>query len=199
MKKSSSPNYSSSWKDKPKKEGSSSNSKEEASIKKPIPTTSSSTSKSRDIKCFRCLGKGHIASECPNKKTMVVRDNGSISSEEISSHSSSSSDEENDGAAYAQDGDLLVREQLISSVKEIVAKFDLTAAEALLFVQISISAKGDRAFCSEECRQKKIFMDEEGMKRNHCSFSATAAASNRSKPRKNGGKDTASVAGRLAC
>ncbi|KAG6506791.1 hypothetical protein ZIOFF_032121 [Zingiber officinale] len=91
------------------------------------------------------------------------------------------------------------REQLISSVKEIVAKFDLTAAEALLFVQISISAKGDRAFCSEECRQKQIFMDEEGMKRNHCSFSATAAASNRSKPRKNGGKDTASVAGRLAC
>ncbi|XP_042397174.1 FCS-Like Zinc finger 3-like [Zingiber officinale] len=59
--------------------------------------------------------------------------------------------------------------------------------------------RGDRAFCSEECRQKKIFMDEEGMKRNHCSFSATAAASNRSKPRKNGGKDTASVAGRLAC
>ncbi|KAG6510355.1 hypothetical protein ZIOFF_028365 [Zingiber officinale] len=108
MKKSSSPNYSSSWKDKPKKEGSSSNSKEAASTKKPIPTTSSSTSKSRDIKCFRCLGKGHIASECPNKKTMVVRDNGSISSEEIASHSSSSSDEENDGVAYAQDGDLLV-------------------------------------------------------------------------------------------
>ncbi|XP_042423751.1 uncharacterized protein LOC122011425, partial [Zingiber officinale] len=115
MKKSSSPNYSSSWKDKPKKEGSSSNSKEEASIKKPIPTTSSSTSKSRDIKCFRCLGKGHIASECPNKKTMVVRDNGSISSEEISSHSSSSSDEENDGAAYAQDGDLLVVRRLLGS------------------------------------------------------------------------------------
>ncbi|XP_042444031.1 uncharacterized protein LOC122029149, partial [Zingiber officinale] len=115
MKKSSSPNYSSSWKDKPKKEGSSSNSKEEASIKKPIPATSSSTSKSRDIKCFRCLGKGHIASECPNKKTMVVRDNGSISSEEISSHSSSSSDEENDGAAYAQDGDLLVVRRLLGS------------------------------------------------------------------------------------
>ncbi|XP_042446204.1 uncharacterized protein LOC122031159, partial [Zingiber officinale] len=115
MKKSSSPNYSSSWKDKPKKEGSSSNSKEAASTKKPIPTTSSSTSKSRDIKCFRCLGKGHIASECLNKKTMVVRDNGSISSEEITSHSSSSSDEENDGAAYAQDGDLLVVRRLLGS------------------------------------------------------------------------------------
>ena len=72
MKKSSSSNYSLSWKDKPKKEGSSSNSKEVTNTKKPIPTTSSSTSKSRDIKCFRCLGKGHIASECPNKKTMVV-------------------------------------------------------------------------------------------------------------------------------
>ncbi|XP_074570603.1 uncharacterized protein LOC141827283 [Curcuma longa] len=115
MKKPSSSNYSSSWKDKPKKEGSSSNSKEVTSTKKPFPTTSSSTSKSRDIKCFKCLGKGHIASECPNKKTMVVRDNGSISSEEISSHSSSSSDEEHDGAAYAQDGDLLVVRRLLGS------------------------------------------------------------------------------------
>ncbi|KAG6521317.1 hypothetical protein ZIOFF_018432 [Zingiber officinale] len=128
MKKSSSPNYSSSWKDKPKMEGSSSNSKEAASTKKHIPTTSSSTSKSRDIKCFRYLGKGHIASECPNKKTMVVRDNGSISSEEISSHSSSSSDEENDGVAYAQDGDLLVHHYYISEVRARSLRFpDLIA------------------------------------------------------------------------
>ena len=28
---------------------------------------------SRDIQCFKCLGRGHIASQCPNKRTMVLR------------------------------------------------------------------------------------------------------------------------------
>uniref|UniRef100_A0A2N9HAA5 CCHC-type domain-containing protein n=1 Tax=Fagus sylvatica TaxID=28930 RepID=A0A2N9HAA5_FAGSY len=27
----------------------------------------------RDIKCFRCLEIGHIASQCPNKRTMIAR------------------------------------------------------------------------------------------------------------------------------
>ncbi|XP_073267795.1 uncharacterized protein [Populus alba] len=30
----------------------------------------------RDIKCFKCLGKGHIASQCPNRRVMLTRDNG---------------------------------------------------------------------------------------------------------------------------
>ena len=25
------------------------------------------------IKCFKCLGRGHIASQCPTKKTMITR------------------------------------------------------------------------------------------------------------------------------
>ncbi|XP_048229542.1 LOW QUALITY PROTEIN: uncharacterized protein LOC125370017, partial [Ricinus communis] len=34
----------------------------------------------RGIKCFKCLGHGHIARECPNKKAMILR-NGDIESE----------------------------------------------------------------------------------------------------------------------
>nr|KYP53933.1 Transposon Ty3-G Gag-Pol polyprotein [Cajanus cajan] len=34
---------------------------------------SSKESKSSDIKCFKCLGRGHIASQCPTKKTMILR------------------------------------------------------------------------------------------------------------------------------
>ncbi|XP_052483251.1 uncharacterized protein LOC128036927 [Gossypium raimondii] len=37
---------------------------------------------SRDIKCFKCQGRGHIASQCPNRRVMVVRSNGEIESED---------------------------------------------------------------------------------------------------------------------
>jgi hypothetical protein len=31
--------------------------------------------RNRDIKCFKCLGSGHITSQCPNKQVMVMQDN----------------------------------------------------------------------------------------------------------------------------
>ena len=34
----------------------------------------------RGIRCFKCLGHGHVARECPNRKTMIMRD-GDIESE----------------------------------------------------------------------------------------------------------------------
>ena len=42
----------------------------------------SSTSRNRDIKCFKCQGRGHIASQCPNKRVMVLRDDGEIETED---------------------------------------------------------------------------------------------------------------------
>ncbi|KAL4360763.1 hypothetical protein GQ457_04G020130 [Hibiscus cannabinus] len=35
----------------------------------------------RDILCFKCLGRGHIASQCPNRRTMLLLDSGEIESE----------------------------------------------------------------------------------------------------------------------
>ncbi|KAL4361689.1 hypothetical protein GQ457_04G022750 [Hibiscus cannabinus] len=32
--------------------------------------------RSRDVQCFKCLGRGHIASQCPNRNTMLIRDDG---------------------------------------------------------------------------------------------------------------------------
>jgi len=41
----------------------------------------SQPTRDRDIKCFKCLGKGHIASQCPNRRVMLTRDNGEVESE----------------------------------------------------------------------------------------------------------------------
>ena len=36
------------------------------------------TARNHDIKCFKCQGRGHIARQCPNKRVMVMRDDGEI-------------------------------------------------------------------------------------------------------------------------
>jgi hypothetical protein len=38
----------------------------------------SQPTRDRDIKCFKCLGKGHIVSQCPNRRVMLIRDNGEV-------------------------------------------------------------------------------------------------------------------------
>ncbi|KAL4318150.1 hypothetical protein GQ457_18G010020 [Hibiscus cannabinus] len=37
---------------------------------------------SRDVQCFKCLGRGHIASQCPNRNTMLLQDDGEIETDQ---------------------------------------------------------------------------------------------------------------------
>ena len=63
-------------------------------IEKPTPKTSSQA-RTSNIKCFKCLGRGHVASQCPTKKTMIMRGQDIYSiQEEITSSSSSSGNED---------------------------------------------------------------------------------------------------------
>ena len=77
--------------------------------------TDSFANRSRDIKCFKCLGRGHIASQCPNRNVMVVRANGEIESEEEELEDEPKivfeSDEE---VEHALDGELLVVKRSLS-------------------------------------------------------------------------------------
>ncbi|XP_073133430.1 uncharacterized protein [Henckelia pumila] len=44
-------------------------------------TSETCNARSRDIKCFRCQGIGHISSQCPNKKLMIINACGDVESE----------------------------------------------------------------------------------------------------------------------
>ena len=50
--------------------------------------------KTSSIKCFKCLGRGHITSQCPTKKTMIMRGQDIYSSQDEATTSPSSSESE---------------------------------------------------------------------------------------------------------
>ncbi|KAK9177819.1 hypothetical protein WN943_027008 [Citrus x changshan-huyou] len=77
-------------------------------------------SRNRDIKCFKCLGTGHIASQCPNKRVMILRDDGDVETESKSDDDPMPPLEDaNDGVEYPVDGKLMVaRRALNMQVKE---------------------------------------------------------------------------------
>ena len=74
----------------------------------------SSTSRNCDIMCFKCQGRGHIASQCLNKRVMVMRDNGEIKTNNESDCDSMPSLEDAEGEEYNVQGELLVVRRALS-------------------------------------------------------------------------------------
>jgi len=58
------------------------------------PPKASMQEKTSYIKCFKCLGRGHITSQCPTKKTMIMRGQDIYSSQDEATTSPSSSESE---------------------------------------------------------------------------------------------------------
>ncbi|XP_048619950.1 uncharacterized protein LOC125590429 [Brassica napus] len=71
----------------------------------------STSTKTRNIKCFKCHGFGHYANECTNKKVMTILANGEVISEE--EDAGQESDEE--GVEYPVRGELLVTRRLLNA------------------------------------------------------------------------------------
>ncbi|XP_073154066.1 uncharacterized protein [Henckelia pumila] len=73
----------------------------------------------RDIKCFRCQGLGHIASPCPNKKLMIVNVCGDVESEseeDIENYDDMPALEDLDDEGYgAVIGELLVTRRVLNA------------------------------------------------------------------------------------
>jgi hypothetical protein len=82
------------------------------------PKVESQPSWNRDIKCFECLGSGHIASQCPNRRVMIMRDNG-----EVMTESEDDSDgmpelvdaSDDDGVVYPVTGESLVAKRALNT------------------------------------------------------------------------------------
>jgi hypothetical protein len=75
------------------------------------PKVESQPSRNRDIKCFKCLGSGHIASQCPNRRVMIMRNNGEVmtKSEDDSDRMPELVDaSDDDGVVYPVTGESLV-------------------------------------------------------------------------------------------
>ncbi|RDX83909.1 hypothetical protein CR513_35117, partial [Mucuna pruriens] len=73
----------------------------------------SKATKKSNIKCFKCLGKGHIASQCLNKRTMILIYGGDIDSETSTSRSEGYSNKE-----VSYEGGLLMVRKLMSAFIE---------------------------------------------------------------------------------
>ncbi|KAH1232485.1 hypothetical protein GmHk_09G025124 [Glycine max] len=88
-----------------------------------ITPKASSQDRTSNIKCFKCIGKGHIASQCPTKKTMIMRDQDIYSSQEEATSSPFSSgsggeakgDEHIEKVYPYEEGDLLMVRRLLGS------------------------------------------------------------------------------------
>ena len=62
------------------------------------------TTQNHDIKCFKWQDRGHVASQCPNKKVMVMQDNSEIEMDNESSCDSIPSLEDADDEEYIVQG-----------------------------------------------------------------------------------------------
>ncbi|KAL5148669.1 hypothetical protein HKD37_13G035669 [Glycine soja] len=58
------------------------------------PLKASKQEKTSSMKCFKCLGRGHITSQCPTKKTMIIRGQDIYSSQDEATTSPSSNKSE---------------------------------------------------------------------------------------------------------
>ena len=75
--------------------------------------------RNRDIKCFKCHGIGHISSQCPNKRTMVMREGEIVTDSEGEEPMPQLEDASDAEVEYPVEGEALVTRRILSAqIKE---------------------------------------------------------------------------------
>jgi len=78
---------------------------------------SSTNKRGSDIKCFKCLGRGHVAAQCPSKCTIVLKGKDLYTSQEESSSSDSDSSHSSDSQehSYPNEGKVLMIRRVLNN------------------------------------------------------------------------------------
>ncbi|XP_027184028.1 uncharacterized protein LOC113782336, partial [Coffea eugenioides] len=78
----------------------------------------SSMGRNRDTRCFKCQGRGHIASQCPNQRAMIILPNGEfLTDDEDEKEELPSLEEEEEALPVNERVGLVVRRALATQVK----------------------------------------------------------------------------------
>ncbi|XP_010541803.1 PREDICTED: uncharacterized protein LOC104815187 [Tarenaya hassleriana] len=79
---------------------------------KPLPEPPKDT-RAREIICYKCRGRGHMAKDCPNSRVMIITNKGEYESLDEGEAANSDSDEE---IEYPDSGELLVTRRVLSTL-----------------------------------------------------------------------------------
>uniref|UniRef100_A0A1J3CPU8 CCHC-type domain-containing protein n=1 Tax=Noccaea caerulescens TaxID=107243 RepID=A0A1J3CPU8_NOCCA len=78
--------------------------------------SATSTTRAREVKCYKCQGYGHYAYDCRNKKLMIIRENGEVESEdEVIDYKPEHKSAQEEYEAAPVMGNLLVARRLLST------------------------------------------------------------------------------------
>jgi len=104
-------------------------------VSQPSTSTPKSPTKTSSQKCFKCLGFGYIAANCPSKRTMMVKwgvvmSNHSSQKSKSPTSSKSQSEEE---CELSYEGDLLVIRRMLGHIQKL---FDESKRENIFHTMI---------------------------------------------------------------
>ncbi|XP_019058370.1 PREDICTED: uncharacterized protein LOC104816126 [Tarenaya hassleriana] len=106
----------------------------ETSRPKPPPEPSKDT-RAREIICYKCRGRGHMAKDCPNSRVMIITDKGEYESLDEDEAANSDSDEE---IEYPDSGELLVTRRVLSTLTTLE---ETTQRETIFHTRCTIHGK----------------------------------------------------------
>jgi len=69
--------------------------------------------RTRDVKCFKCFGRGHVQTQCPNQRTLFLRGVDEYSS--CDNTPSVKEEENNDERVYPYEGELMMIRRTINN------------------------------------------------------------------------------------
>ena len=71
--------------------------------------------RSRDVKCFKCYGRGHVQAQCPNQRTMFLRGVDEYSSHDDETSRGEEKEKENSERAYPCESELMMIQRSLNN------------------------------------------------------------------------------------